>query len=68
MPDPLLEEFTRAHALRQDVFRRLQRHVRSVVQPKLDECDRLRTENAELQAELDKVQARAAQKKSLVNV
>jgi hypothetical protein len=55
MPDPQLEEFCRIGSLqdyRPDVFRRHQRHMRDVVQPRLDERDQLIEENAALTEEV----------------
>jgi len=59
MADPLLEEFARAPgSLRPDFFRRVQRHIRDVINPQLDERDRLLEENAQLRADLDKSKKR----------
>lgn len=48
MIDPILAEAVRAFALRTDVFRRLQRHLRDVVDPQLEERLQLLEENAAL--------------------
>lgn len=50
MPDPILEEFCRAHALQDHSLRKFQRYVRDTVQGQLDERLSLIEENAGLTA------------------
>lgn len=59
MPDPKLEEFTRARELQPRFFRDMQSYLRDVIQPKLDERERmieditaLTEENRELKKKL----------------
>ena len=52
---PLIDEFCRVSSMdscRPDFFRRCQREFRDIVQPQLDERDRLITEVAELREQL----------------
>jgi regulator of replication initiation timing len=54
---PLIQEFCRIHSperMQTTFFRRAQRELRDVIQPMLDERDRLLVENAELRAEVEK--------------
>jgi hypothetical protein len=50
---PELEEFQRAHALKPEFFRRLQRIVRTEIIPCLDDVERLQAENLALQAKVE---------------
>ena len=52
MADPKLEEFSRARELQQHFFRDVQRHVRDVIQPQLEEREQLLIENAELKSQI----------------
>ncbi len=64
MGHPLLDEFCRSREpLRMEFYRRCQRIFRDEVTPQLDEAERLRTENAELRATLEELQAKAARKR-----
>jgi hypothetical protein len=47
--DPMIEEFCRAHELRPEVFRRMQRYFATEVGPRLEA---LQAENAQLRATL----------------
>jgi hypothetical protein len=58
MHDPILEETVRAHQLRIEVFRRLQRHLRDDVDPKLVERLALLDENAALKQEVERLKSR----------
>ena len=58
MHDPVLDECARASGtLRLDVYRRLQRHIRDVVDPQLGERLALLEENAALKAEVAALKA-----------
>lgn len=61
MGHPLIEQFCQQSGeLRLDFYRRCQRVFRDEVQPMLDEAERLKVENAELKAQLDKVKSKKA--------
>lgn len=49
---PMFEEFCRADTLQHHVLRRMQRLVRSEIQPMLDERDTLLIENASLREQV----------------
>lgn len=59
MFDPVLAEAVRARALQPHVFSRLQRHLRDVVDPILAERQSLLDRIAELEAALEKAQAKS---------
>jgi len=63
MPDPKLEEFTRARELQPHFFRNLQTYVRDIVQPKLDAYDRLIDELAALTDENRELKKKLAGRK-----
>jgi regulator of replication initiation timing len=61
MAHPLIEQFCKIHTadrMNTIFFRRMQRELRDVIQPMLDERDRLLVENAELRAEVEKTSKR----------
>lgn len=58
MPDPKLEEFTRANVLQPHFLHQLQRYVREIVQARLDEREVLLVRVAELEQELARAQER----------
>lgn len=69
MPDPKIEEFTRAFELQPRFLRQMQEYLRTTVQPQLDERERLldengalRYENAALREELVALKAKKPQK------
>jgi hypothetical protein len=66
MGHPLVDEFCRAHTLKQEFFRRCQRVFRDEVQTQLDESDRLREENAHLKAELARLTEKADKRREQV--
>jgi uncharacterized protein (UPF0335 family) len=57
MAHPLLEEFCRASALRPEFFRRVQRVIRTEIQPLLEERERLIEENAALRQQVAELQS-----------
>jgi hypothetical protein len=52
MAHPLLEEFCRASTLRPEFFRRVQRVIRTEIQPMLEERETLLVRVADLEAQL----------------
>jgi regulator of replication initiation timing len=63
MGHPLLDEFCRSGLPRPEFFRRCQRVFREEVTPVYDEAITLRTENAELRDQLEKLKAKADKKR-----
>jgi hypothetical protein len=55
--DPIIEQLCRARELRPDVLRRMQRYFRDEIQPKLDELDALKAEQAKAKTAKKAVQA-----------
>jgi hypothetical protein len=61
--DPVIEEFCRAHDLRTEVFRRMQRYFRDIIVPRLDAADAVIAERDELRLEVAKLrEGRAKQR------
>jgi regulator of replication initiation timing len=60
---PVFEEFCRARELRPEVLHRIQRVVRTDIQPLLDERETLIEENAKLRERVAELEAKAGRQR-----
>jgi hypothetical protein len=59
MGHPRIDEFCRANTFKPEFLRMCQRVFRDEVNPVFDEVERLRAENADLKAQIEKIGKRA---------
>lgn len=57
--DPVIQQIARARSIEPHFLRKMKEHLVGVVQPQLDECARLREENAALRQEVAELRSAA---------